>query len=165
MDEGRLSRMVFIRLLAAALGLGPAASSILGACRGGGEAGRGEEDSESESSTTAQTEEEQRTTGGEPIAEVSEVPLNSAKTFVRAPTRQPGVLVHLEDDSFVAYSAICTHEGCTVAYQPQSQRLACPCHGSVFDPARGAAVDVGPAQMPLRELQIEVSGGEVYFLG
>ena len=163
MDEGRLSRMVFIRLLAAPLGLGPAASSILGACRGGGEGS--EEDSESESSTTAQTEEEQRTTGGEPIAEVSEVPINSAKAFVRAPTRQPGVLVHLEDDSFVAYSAICTHEGCTVSYQPQSQRLACPCHGSVFDPARGAAVDVGPAQMPLRELQIEVSDGEVYFIG
>jgi cytochrome b6-f complex iron-sulfur subunit len=59
----------------------------------------------------------------------------------------------------VAYSAVCTHQGCTVAYQ--GGELACPCHGSVFDPANGAAVVAGPAPRPLPEIPVKVEGGEV----
>jgi Rieske Fe-S protein len=59
----------------------------------------------------------------------------------------------------VAYSAVCTHQGCTVAYQ--DGQLACPCHGSIFDPANGAAVVSGPAQRPLPEVPVEVRAGEV----
>jgi cytochrome b6-f complex iron-sulfur subunit len=72
---------------------------------------------------------------------------------------QPAVLVHLDSGDFVAYSAVCTHQGCTVAYK--NGQLACPCHGSVFDPANGAAVVTGPAQRPLPELSVRVRGGEV----
>ena len=71
----------------------------------------------------------------------------------------PAVLVHLDSGDFVAYSAVCTHQGCTVAYR--GGQLACPCHGSVFDPANGAAVVSGPAGRPLPEVPVEVSGGEV----
>jgi Rieske Fe-S protein len=70
------------------------------------------------------------------------------------------VLVHLESGDFVAYSAVCTHQGCTVAYK--NEQLACPCHGSVFDPASGAEVVNGPAQSPLPEIPVEVRGGEVF---
>jgi Rieske Fe-S protein len=67
--------------------------------------------------------------------------------------------VHLDSGDFVAYSAVCTHQGCTVAYR--NGQLACPCHGSIFDPANGAAVVSGPARSPLPEVPVEVSGGEV----
>jgi Rieske Fe-S protein len=72
---------------------------------------------------------------------------------------QPALLVHLDSGDFVAYSAVCTHQGCTVAYR--GGQLACPCHGSIFDPANGAAVVSGPARRPLPEVPVEVSGGEV----
>jgi len=72
----------------------------------------------------------------------------------------PAVLVHLESGDFVAYSAVCTHQGCTVAYK--NNKLACPCHGSVFDPVTGGEVVNGPAQRPLPEIPVEVRGGEVF---
>jgi rieske iron-sulfur protein len=57
----------------------------------------------------------------------------------------------------VAYSAICTHLGCTVL-PPLSEQgyIVCPCHGSIFDPANAAAVVHGPANRPLPALPIEV---------
>ena len=70
------------------------------------------------------------------------------------------MLVHLQSGDFVAYSAICTHQQCEVAYN--NGQLACPCHGSVFDPASGAEVVNGPAQLPLPEIPVEVRGGEVF---
>ena len=71
----------------------------------------------------------------------------------------PACLVLLNSGDFVAYSAVCTHQQCTVAYR--GGQLACPCHGSIFDPANGAAVVSGPARRPLPEVPVEVRGGEV----
>ncbi|HJQ28576.1 MAG TPA: Rieske (2Fe-2S) protein [Rubrobacter sp.] len=95
--------------------------------------------------------------GGAAIASESEVAPGSAVTF--KDSGNPAVLVHLKSGDFVAYSAICTHQGCTVAYK--GGKLACPCHGSVFDPARGAEVVAGPAPSPLPEIPVKVEGGEV----
>jgi Rieske Fe-S protein len=47
---------------------------------------------------------------------------------------------------FVAMTAVCTHEGCTVS-NFQDERLVCPCHGSTYN-MQGAVV-VGPAANPL----------------
>lgn len=61
-------------------------------------------------------------------------------------------------DGLVAYSAICTHLGCAVYADLSNQGLiACPCHGSEFDPASDAAVVGGPAPRPLPSLPISVS--------
>ena len=94
---------------------------------------------------------------GAVIASESEVAPGSAVTF--KDSGNPAVLVHLKSGDFVAYSAICTHQGCTVAYK--GGKLACPCHGSVFDPARGAEVVAGPAPRPLPEIPVKVEGGEI----
>ena len=69
------------------------------------------------------------------------------------------MLVHLESGDFVAYSAVCTHRGCTVSYK--DGKLACPCHGSVFDPAKDGAVETHPASSPLPQIPVEVRNGEV----
>ncbi|QIN85317.1 Rieske 2Fe-2S domain-containing protein [Rubrobacter tropicus] len=97
------------------------------------------------------------TSGGSAIAQESEVAPGSAVKFKDG--GKDAVLIHLDDGNFVAYSAICTHAGCTVAYK--NAQLACPCHGSVFDPANGAEVVSGPAQTPLPEIPVEVQNGEV----
>jgi len=96
-------------------------------------------------------------TGGAAIAGESEVAPGSAVAF--EDSGNPAVLVHLDNGDFVAYSAVCTHQGCKVAYQ--GGNLACPCHGSVFDPANGAEVVAGPAPRPLPEIPVKVEGGEV----
>ncbi|WP_460707260.1 QcrA and Rieske domain-containing protein [Myceligenerans halotolerans] len=57
------------------------------------------------------------------------------------------------------FSAICTHQGCTVA--PGDGDLACPCHGSRYALA-DAAVVAGPAPEPLPEIAVVVDdGGDV----
>ena len=174
MGERGIERKTFISL-AAVLGLSSAAASALNtSCaeeRGAGDAAK------STSSTTteqAQGEQTQDTTTqntktadsdgvgeGEPIAKVDEVPLNSSKKFTRAGSKHPYVLVHLKDGRFVAYSAVCTHEGCWVDYQPETQKLACPCHGSLFDPVEKGAVETGPATVPLPNIELKVTGKEV----
>jgi rieske iron-sulfur protein len=69
-------------------------------------------------------------------------------------------LVRLAEDlptGLVAYSAICTHLGCTVLPNLTEGNILCPCHASLFDPAQDAAVIRGPANRPLPALPIDVS--------
>lgn len=62
-------------------------------------------------------------------------------------------------EGLVAFSAICTHLGCAVyAGLNDEGRIACPCHGSQFDPNDNAAVVGGPAPRPLPALPVDVSG-------
>lgn len=76
----------------------------------------------------------------------------------KAPTK-----LNLTDKGFVAYSAICTHLGCTVSWVKNQQAPAasfteCFCHNSIFNPARGAKVMGGPAPIPLAQIGIKVTG-------
>lgn len=63
----------------------------------------------------------------------------------------------------VAYSAICTHMGCTVDWHPKSQKPApyphifCPCHQSMYDIFEGAKVVSGPAPRPLPQLPLKIN--------
>ena len=122
---------------------------------GGGAGGGGGSNKSSGKKTDGGTE--KQASGGQAIARTSEVAPGSALKF--KDSGQPAVLVHLQSGDFVAYSAVCTHQRCTVAYR--NGQLACPCHGSVFDAENGAEVVNGPAQLPLPEIPVEVRGGEV----
>jgi thiosulfate dehydrogenase (quinone) large subunit len=97
-------------------------------------------------------------TAGGAIAQVSSLPKNSATTFTIPSTGDPGVVIHLSNDQFVAYDAICTHAGCQVDYDVTSQQLICPCHGATYDPAHDAAVLAGPTQTPLTKVAIHIDG-------
>jgi len=46
-----------------------------------------------------------------------------------------------------AMSAVCTHLGCITQWKPESNQIACPCHGSKFQ--RDGTVQAGPAPRPL----------------
>ena len=184
MAEDRLSRARFIRL-GAALGMGAAGASVLAACGGGSGGGEGgatqaggatqggettgggepEAAGNQPGGETADVAGSGETTaaevqGGTAIAQEADVAPGSATEFTDTESGQPAVLVHLEDGNFVAYSAVCTHQGCTVAYQ--NGNLACPCHGSIFDPAAGGAVVSPPANTPLPEIPVEVRDGGVF---
>ncbi|MDP8940065.1 MAG: Rieske (2Fe-2S) protein [Actinomycetota bacterium] len=160
MEEG-ISRKRFIRL-GAAVGVTTAGASVVAAC--GGESGGGGGDTATSSGGGETTSAEPsggatsaQGSGGEVIAQTSAVPQNSVQTFTNE--GQPAVLVHLQSGDFVAYSAVCTHQQCTVTYQ--DGQLACPCHGSLFDPSNGGQVVQGPAEEPLPEIPVQVQNGEV----
>ena len=72
------------------------------------------------------------------------------------------VLVRSGDD-VRAFSAICTHQGCTVDGVADG-RITCPCHGSVFDAATGKVLQ-GPATTPLPPVQVTVTDGVVMTMG
>ncbi|MGH7153034.1 MAG: ubiquinol-cytochrome c reductase iron-sulfur subunit [Acetobacteraceae bacterium] len=60
-------------------------------------------------------------------------------------------------DGVVVYSAICTHQGCTVTdWITARQVLQCPCHQSEYDPRKGAQVMGGPAPRPLPALPVKL---------
>jgi Rieske Fe-S protein len=161
--EERISRRRFIRLGTA---LGAAGASVLAACGGGesgsggsgGGSGNGSGEGGGPTEPSGRGSKETHAPGGRAIAKTSEVAPGSAVKF--KDSGKPAVLVHLENGEFAAYSAVCTHQGCTVAYK--NGQLACPCHGSVFDPANSAQVVNGPAQRPLPEIPVEVHDGEVF---
>lgn len=65
-------------------------------------------------------------------------------------------------DGAVAYSAVCTHNGCPVtAWDRNAQTYMCPCHQSQFDPKNAASVTHGPAPRELPALPLRVENGEI----
>lgn len=58
-------------------------------------------------------------------------------------------------DTFVALTALCTHEACTITGF-QSSTYVCPCHGSEF--TTSGSVARGPASAPLRQFPTRFAG-------
>jgi Rieske Fe-S protein len=160
----KISRERFI-WLGSALGVGAASASLVacgggsGSSGGGGSEGgySGGGDSGGSKASSSSSSGGEAKAGGAAIAGESEVAPGSAVKF--KDSGSPAFLVHLKNGDFVAYSAICTHQGCTVDYK--GGQLACPCHGSVFDPANGAEVVAGPAPSPLPDIPVKVEGGKI----
>ena len=69
----------------------------------------------------------------------------------------PAVLFRTKNGIF-AYSAVCTHQGCTVQFNSASSKLQCGCHGAVFDPFNEAKVVAGPTNTPLAKIEVATEG-------
>lgn len=73
---------------------------------------------------------------------------------------RPTLLIHHQDGHYVAFDAVCSHLGCTVAYQPDNKRIFCPCHGGVYDVNTGAVV-AGPPPKGLTVYKVEAKDDHV----
>jgi rieske iron-sulfur protein len=63
-------------------------------------------------------------------------------------------------DGVLAYSAVCTHQACPVnMWSADRNSFVCSCHGSVYDPMKGAEVLAGPAPRPLPALPLKTADG------
>ncbi|MFJ9350064.1 Rieske (2Fe-2S) protein [Streptomyces sp. NPDC101237] len=93
--------------------------------------------------------------GGKALAQTSQIPEGGGMIF----KDQKVVVTQPTKGEFKAFSAICTHEGCTVA-QVADGTIDCPCHGSRFHIADGSVAH-GPATRPLPAESITVSGNSI----
>jgi len=66
------------------------------------------------------------------------------------------LIIRSSDTQYTAISRICTHMGCTVAYNSSTKQLVCPCHGARFS-STGAVIN-GPATSPLTVYSTTLDG-------
>lgn len=116
------------------------AAALVAACGGGG-------DDSGSASTSA--------TAGQALADTDEIPVGGGKIF----KDEKIVVTQPEQGQFKAFSAICTHQRCTLA-SVSDGTINCPCHGSKFRIADGAVAH-GPATRPLPAEDIVVEGSSV----
>lgn len=83
------------------------------------------------------------------------VAVGGAAPFTDPATGQPAYAVQPQPGDYKAFSAVCTHQGCTVNFA--GGEFACPCHGSTFDGSTGAVIS-GPAPTPLPAITVSVDG-------
>jgi arsenite oxidase small subunit len=67
--------------------------------------------------------------------------------------------------SIVAFSTLCQHMGCEVAYDRKLREFVCPCHQSRYDPERLSSIIQGVATRALPRVLLEVKGGAVHAVG
>ena len=61
-----------------------------------------------------------------------------------------------------AFSAVCTHLGCLIAWHEDVKKFVCPCHNGIFD--RNGKVLSGPPPRSLEEIKTIVRGDDVFLL-
>jgi Rieske Fe-S protein len=86
------------------------------------------------------------------IAKIADVPVGSGVIVDDVVITQPA------QGTFKAFSAVCTHAGCTVA-EVLGASINCPCHGSSFN--LDGTVAKGPANRPLDAKAVVVQGDSI----
>ncbi|MER5442402.1 Rieske (2Fe-2S) protein [Streptomyces sp. NPDC002790] len=120
--------------------------------------GGGEQASTSETTASASKPTDggsQKPPAAKELTKTSDIPVGGGKVF---PADKVVVTQPAKGD-FKAFSAACTHQGCTVK-DVSGGTINCPCHGSKFKVA-DASVAGGPAPRPLDTRQIKVTGDSI----
>ncbi|MBT2227314.1 Rieske (2Fe-2S) protein [Nonomuraea sp. NEAU-A123] len=94
-------------------------------------------------------------TAAKALADTGDIPSGGGKVF----ESQKVVVTQPTEGEFKAFTAVCTHQGCTVD-EVADGTINCPCHGSKFKISDGSVAG-GPASEPLEEKKIKVSGGKI----
>jgi thiosulfate dehydrogenase [quinone] large subunit len=97
--------------------------------------------------------------GAKRLGSASQLPRGQAATYSDPSDGRPDIVIRDSSGKLTAFSAVCTHAGCTVGYS--NGQIACPCHGGTYDPKTGA-VTGGPPPSPLARKKVIESGGDIY---
>ncbi|MET9425692.1 MULTISPECIES: Rieske (2Fe-2S) protein [unclassified Streptomyces] len=129
------------------------AAALVAGCGGGG--GGEEPATRPPDATPTEPGQDSPAPGGEELAKTADIPVGGGKVFADKKI----VVTQPESGDFKAFSAVCTHQGCTVA-NVSDGTINCLCHGSKFGLA-DASVEAGPATKPLPAERITVSGDSI----
>jgi Rieske Fe-S protein len=94
------------------------------------------------------------------LANVADVPVKGGVIIEKDGPEYPVVVTHPSGPTVCAFTAICTHMGCTVSEVTRNV-ITCFCHGSQYDAATGEVV-TPPAPDPLARKSIVVQDGKIY---
>lgn len=72
---------------------------------------------------------------------------------------QQVLFIRETEETIRALDPICTHKGCTVAFNRDENRIDCPCHQSAFNLEGG--VVKGPASKPLKAYDAKLDGQRI----
>jgi thiosulfate dehydrogenase (quinone) large subunit len=97
--------------------------------------------------------------GAKKLGSSSQLPRGQAATYSDPADGRPDIVIRDGNGRLTAFSAVCTHAGCTVGYS--NGQIVCPCHGGTYDPKTGA-VTGGPPPQPLAHKKVVESGGDIY---
>ena len=111
------------------------------------------------------------------VGSASSMPANSAVEFTYPDSSSPCIALKLgngpvpggvgPDRDIVAYSRLCTHMGCPVAYDATARTFKCPCHFSSFDAEKAGQMICGQAteNLPRVVLEYDARTGTVTAVG
>lgn len=112
------------------------------------------------SGDTAPTTGAPQSTGGAgnatKLAATSDIPVDGGKVFAEKKV----VVTQPASGDFKCFSAICTHQACTVT-DVKGGTITCGCHGSQYS-AEDGSVKRGPATKGLEAVDIKVDGGTIW---
>jgi len=97
---------------------------------------------------------------GTKVATTAQVTVGTAFAF-DAPDGSPAFMVQPKAGTYLAWSRICTHQGCTVDFDGGQSQFACPCHGATFSEDTGDCTG-GPGQGPLQKYTVVKAGNDLY---
>ncbi|MGC5000463.1 MULTISPECIES: Rieske (2Fe-2S) protein [unclassified Streptomyces] len=135
--------------------LATGAATLAVCCVGCGDDG----DSSSAAASTSPGESSSASSGsgdGQALGSVGEIPEGGGKIF----TAEKVVVTQPAKGEYKAFSAICTHQGCTLN-KVADGTVDCPCHGSRFRISDGSVAH-GPATEPLPAKEIMVHGNSIH---
>lgn len=132
-------------------------AAVLAGCATYGGAAADESETETEGDDDSSGKSGGATGGaaGAALGSTGEIPVGGGKVF----DGKNVVVTQPVSGEFVAFSAVCTHQGCSVATVLDGT-INCPCHGSTFS-IKDGSVAGGPAPRPLSKVQITVTGTSI----
>jgi thiosulfate dehydrogenase (quinone) large subunit len=142
------------RSLAAGSAAGQSASATHGSAGGGAQngtaAGGGAAEANGGSSLPS---------GAVKLGPGSRLPSGQAATYTDPTDGSPDILIRDTEGNLKAFSAVCTHAGCTVGYE--GGVIVCPCHGGEYSAETGQVI-AGPPPSPLAPKRVLETGGQIY---
>ncbi len=98
------------------------------------------------------------------VASAGEVLVGGVKLFNYPTDEDPCIMIRTSEDTYVAYSQICTHLSCAVFYSAASNHIECPCHKGSFSAADGSVL-AGPPPRRLPRVILERRGNDLVATG
>jgi thiosulfate dehydrogenase [quinone] large subunit len=97
--------------------------------------------------------------GAVELGPAKRLPSGTAATYSDPGDGAPDIVIRNSDGSLTAFSAVCTHAGCTVGYEGGA--IVCPCHGGEYSAETGEVI-AGPPPAPLEPRRVLEANGKIY---